>query len=176
MRGANDNLNQHRAAAALLALAFLLCAGGAVAAAGEITVKTASTNASLPTVTLRGRVVCLAEEIHRTNGVELPSRHEHVWSLKEASGDLYTILPGRYAESIFEDERVRRKDLQLRVHVIPKSHAIEVLTVRSMRNGVVQDLYYYCDVCAIKSVSPAICACCQGPAELKEEPLSRRED
>jgi hypothetical protein len=35
---------------------------------------------------------------------------------------------------------------------------------------VVQDLYYYCAVCAIKSVSPEECACCQMPVELVEKP------
>jgi hypothetical protein len=121
-------------------------------------------------------VVCLPEELHRLHGTELPAGHEHIWALGAAGGELYTILPGRYSEAIFQDERVRAKELQLRARVLPKSQAIEILTIHSIRNNVVQDLYYYCDVCAIKSVSPAICACCQGPVELTEKPLSQREE
>jgi hypothetical protein len=142
----------------------------------KATEKESKSNSQVVTVTLRGRVVCLPEEMHRLHGIELPSGHGHVWAIRTAAGEFYTILPGRYSEAIFQDERVRAKELQLRVRILPKSQAIEVLTVYSVRNGVIQDLYYYCDVCAIKSVSPAICACCQGPVELVETPLSKRED
>jgi hypothetical protein len=138
--------------------------------------KASKPDPQVSTVTWRGRIVCLPEEMHQRHGVELPSSHEHIWAFRTASGEVYTILPGRYAEAIFQDKRVRDKELQLRVRVLPKSQAIEVLTVHSIRDGVIQDLYYYCDVCAIKSVSPAICACCQGPVELVEKPLSQRED
>ena len=138
--------------------------------------KPSASGPAFAAVTLRGRVVCLPEEMHRRHGVELPSGHGHIWAMRTTSGDLYTILPGRYAEGIFQDERIRAKELQVRARVLPKSQAIEILTVYSVRDGVVHDLYYYCDICAIKSVSPEICACCQGPVELTEKPLSQRED
>ena len=138
--------------------------------------KPSASGPALAAVTVRGRVVCLPEEMHRRHGVELPGGHGHIWALRTANGDLYTILPGRYAEGIFQDERIRAKELQVRARVLPKSQAIEILTVYSVRDGVVHDLYYYCDICAIKSVSPEICACCQGPVELTEKPLSQRED
>ena len=60
-------------------------------------------------------------------------------------------------------------------HKIPNSSSKRLFSrtnIKSIRNGVVHDLYYYCDICAIESVSPAECACCQGPVELVEKPLS----
>jgi hypothetical protein len=43
--------------------------------------------------------------------------------------------------------------------------------MKSIRGGVVYDLYYYCDICAIKTVAPGPCVCCQAPVELVEKPL-----
>src|SRR5436309_1958035 len=53
---------------------------------------------------LRGRVVCLAEEMHRLHQAELPTRHEHLWSLQTEDGSCYVLLRGKYSEAIFLDE------------------------------------------------------------------------
>ena len=127
-------------------------------------------------VELRGRVVCLAEEMHRLYQSELPTRHQHSWGFKTADGKLYTLLRGKYSEAIFLDERVRRKELTVKARLFPGTQILEVTRLRSVKNGVVQDLYYYCDVCAIKAVSPEPCACCQGPVELVERPLGEHSD
>jgi hypothetical protein len=49
---------------------------------------------------------------------------------------------------------------------------LDVTRMRSIRNGQVHDLYYYCSICSIKTVAPGPCMCCQGPVELVEKPLS----
>lgn len=121
----------------------------------------------------RGRVVCLPEEMHRVHKTDLPSRHEHIYGLRAEDGSYYTLLPTKLSEALFMDERLRQKDLLLTGNVLPKSQILDVLNIKSVRNGVVQELYYYCDICAIESVSPAECACCQGPVELVEKPISR---
>jgi hypothetical protein len=128
------------------------------------------------TVEMRGRVVCLAEEMHRLNGALLPTEHPHLWGFKTQDGTCYTLLRSKFSEAIFLDERIRQKDLLLKAKLFPQTQVIEVTVIRSIRDGVVQDLYYYCDVCAIKSVSPEICACCQGPVVLTEKPLREREE
>lgn len=127
-------------------------------------------------VELRGRVVCLAEEMHRAHGAELPTKHQHLWGFKALDGTCYTLLRSKFSDAIFLDERVRQKDLLLKAKLFPMTQVIEVTVIRSVRNGVVQDLYYYCDVCAIKSVSPEVCACCQAPVVLTEKPLNEREE
>ena len=53
----------------------------------------------------------------------------------------------------------------------PLRPSVRASTRSSVRNGVVHELYYYCTICDIESVSPAPCACCQGPVELIEKPL-----
>lgn len=134
------------------------------------------TTTSVQSVQVRGRVVCLAEEMQRTHGALLPTSHEHMWGFKAQDGTCYTLLRSKFSEAIFLDERLREKELVLKAKLFPQSLVLEVATIRSLRDGKVQDLYYYCNVCAIKAVSPEPCACCQGPMELREGPLSAHDN
>ncbi len=132
--------------------------------------KTPKPAPTIPEVELRGQVVCLAEEMHRLHEADLPTGHAHVYGFKTKDGKFYTLLRTKLSEALFDDERLRTKELLLKGRVFPKSQVFEPTLIRSVRNGVVHDLYYYCDVCDIQSVSPAECACCQGPVELIEKP------
>jgi hypothetical protein len=122
-------------------------------------------------VELRGRVVCLPETMHRLYGTDLALDHPHVYALLTAEGAFYTLLPTKFAEAVLVDTRLRERELLLKGRVFPRSHVLEVRRTRSIRNGVVHDLFYYCTVCAIETVSPGPCACCQGEVELTERPL-----
>ena len=126
-------------------------------------------------VELQGRAVCLAEELHSGYQAELPTRHQHLWGFKATDGKCYTLLAGKYSEAIFLDERVRAKDLKVKARLFPNTQVIELTYFHSVKNGKLQDLYYYCDVCAIKTVSPQVCACCQAPVVLVEKPLGQDE-
>jgi len=119
----------------------------------------------------RGRIVCLPEEMNRLHKTELPTRHDHIYGLRAEDGTFYTLLRTRLSESLFLDERLRTKDLLLRARLLPKTQILDVSIIRSVKDGVVHDLYYYCDICDIQSVSPEECTCCRGPVELKEVPL-----
>lgn len=66
---------------------------------------------------------------------------------------------------------MRQKELAVKARLFPGTQVLELTRVRSVKNGAVQDLYYYCDVCAIEGVSPEEYACCQGPVELIGKPL-----
>ena len=148
---------------AVLLLALQYAAGGQ-----EKPVKVGET---VRIVELRGRVVCLAEEMHGRHGAELLTKHEHLWALKADDGKFYTILRGKFSEAIFVDERIRAKELVVKARLFPGAQAIELERLRSVKDGITQDIFYYCDVCAIESVSPEICACCREPVELRERPL-----
>lgn len=86
------------------------------------------------------------------------------------------LLRTRYSEALFLDEQIRSKELVLKGRTGEGNAVLDVATIRSLKEGVVQDLYYYCNVCAIKSVAPEICSCCQGPVELIEKPLAAGDD
>lgn len=122
-------------------------------------------------VKLRGRIVCLPEALHELYHTDLPTDHQHVYSLKTADGTFYGLLRTKLSEALFVDEQVRKKELILTGRVFPKTQVFEMTEIKSVRNGVVCDLYYYCDICAIKTLAPGPCMCCQGPVKLVEKPL-----
>ena len=71
---------------------------------------------------------------------------------------------------------MQEKELILRGKVLPKTQIFDMTTMRSVRNGAVFDLYYYCDICAIKTLAPGPCMCCQGPVELTEKRVDSPND
>jgi hypothetical protein len=117
---------------------------------------------------LRGRVVCLAEN---NESPKASGNHEHVLSFKTIDGKVYKLTKTRFSEALFADKRLHEKELLLKGNVSSDMKSFDALTIRSIKNGVLHDLYYYCEICAIESVSPDICGCCRLPVELVEKPL-----
>ena len=126
---------------------------------------------SISTQMIRGRIICIAEEMHSAYDTHLPTNHEHIYGFKTDSEGLFTILRTKLSEAIFVDERVRDRELILSVRILPQSRVIDVVTIKSVKDSVVHDLYYYCFICSIRTVDPAICLCCQEPVEFMEVPL-----
>ena len=110
-------------------------------------------------------------EMHRLHQADLPTGHKHIYGFKTSEAKYYTILRAKYSEALFADERFRQKELLLKGRVFPDTQIFEPMTIRSIKNGVVHDLYYYCEICDIETVAPGPCECCQGPTELVEKPL-----
>jgi hypothetical protein len=95
-------------------------------------------------VTLRGRVVCLTEELAQpfqvTPDCELRG---HNYSLKTADGKLYQFLPTDTAAAIYDDAQFRERQLQVTARLFPRTSFIEVIKLQSFRAGKLYDLYYY---------------------------------
>ena len=117
---------------------------------------------------LRGRVVCTAENNEQP---KTSANHEHVLGFKTTEGKVYKLTKTRFSEALFADTRLHEKELLLKGNISEDAKSFDALTIRSIKNGVVHDLYYYCEICAIESVSPDICGCCRMPVELVEKPL-----
>ena len=124
-------------------------------------------------VELRGKIVCLAEEMHAHYEVELFNKHDHLYGVKIEEGRYYTLLRTSLAEALFVDERLHEKDLVINGRVFPRTQLLEVTRFLSIRDGVLYDLYYYCDTCYIRTVAPGSCDCCQAPVVLIERPLNK---
>jgi hypothetical protein len=123
------------------------------------------------TISLRGGIVCLTEEFQKLYQVIPDCDHRgHLYSLKSADGKLYPLLPVDTAAAVWMDERYRQRDLQLTARIFPQGSFIEVFRFQSWRNGILHDLYYFCDVCMITAHKPGPCECCQAPVEFRETP------
>ncbi len=129
------------------------------------------------TVSLRGRIVCLTEELDKRFNVlpDCDNRH-HVYSLKTADGKIYPLLPTDTAAAVWMDERFRQRELQITARAFPNTSYIEVIKLQSWLNGKLHDLYYYCDICAITAFKPGPCECCQEPVEFRETPAEDNSD
>ena len=126
-------------------------------------------------VSLRGRAVCLTEELDKLYNV-LPDcgNRGHVYSLKTADGKLYPFLPTDTSAAAWMDKRYRQRDLQVTARLFLQTNFIEVIKFQSWKDGKLHDLYYYCDVCAITAFKPGACECCQEPVEFRETPAEDR--
>ncbi len=120
----------------------------------------------------RGNIVCLAEEMHTHYNVELFKTHEHLYGVKTEDGTYYTFLRTSLAEALFVDKRLHEKDLVIKGRVFPKTQLLEIIRFSAIKDGVVHELYYYCDTCYIRTVAPGNCYCCQAPVVLIEKPLN----
>lgn len=123
-------------------------------------------------VKLRGNIVCLAEEMHTRYNVELFKSHQHLYGLKTEEGKYYTLLRTSLAEAFFVDERLHEKDVVVNGRVFPNTQLLEIIRFSSIKDGVIHELYYYCDTCYIRAVAPGDCDCCQAPVVLIEKPLN----
>ncbi len=145
----------------LLTLAFAM--SGATPAGPEVPPKPKE-------MECRGKIVCLAEEMHTRYNAELFGNHEHLNGLKTEDGDYYTLLRTSLAEALFVDKRLHEKELIITGRVFPKTRLLEVIRFSSIRDGIVHEIYYYCDTCYIRTVAPGNCDCCQAPVVLIEKP------
>ena len=123
-------------------------------------------------VKIRGNIVCLAEEMHTHYNVELFKTHDHLYGVKTEDSKYYTLLWTSLAEAIFVDEQLHEKDLIFNGRVFPNTQLLEITRFSSIKDGVVHELYYYCDTCYIRFVAPGNCDCCQAPVVLIEKPLN----
>ncbi|MFN0084602.1 MAG: hypothetical protein ACKVX9_04375 [Blastocatellia bacterium] len=124
------------------------------------------------TLSLRGRVVCLTEELQKSYQIT-PScdSRGHLYALKTADGSYSPFLPIDTAAAVWMDERYRTRDLQVTARPFPQNNFIEVIRFQSWVDGKLHDLDYYCDVCAISSHKPGPCECCQDPVVFRELPI-----
>lgn len=122
---------------------------------------------------LRGRIVCLTEELQRQYQVQPDcDTRGHVYALKTAEGKLYPILPTDSAAAVWLDQRFRERELQITGRLFAQTSYVEVINIQAWRDGKLHDLDYYCIVCNISVHKPGPCVCCQDPVEFRELPAS----
>ena len=114
-----------------------------------------------PLVILRGRVNCQGQACDTASG-----RFEFATT----AGQHYTFLEGDELALIFRDPRVRSRELQITARLHAKDR-LEIIKVKSVVNGRLHDLYYFCEVCNITAYAPGPCPCCRNELQFFEKPL-----
>lgn len=128
-------------------------------------------------VVLRGRVVCFTEEFARLHGIKPECEEARiVQGFKTSTGQLYSILPTDPAAAVYDDQRFRERELQITARLFAATTWLEVIKIQSVRAGRLYDLYYFCDVCNIRTHKPGPCECCQDPVVFQEDPADPPTD
>jgi hypothetical protein len=123
--------------------------------------------------TLTGTVRPLAEVVEKF-GVKLDADVRATeYALVTEDAKIYPLLKDEGSRLFFRDARLLRRPMQLTGRVLPHSQLLQVLEVRSMIQGKPHEVYYWCDVCSIKTYELKICECCGGPVELRERPVPK---
>ena len=123
---------------------------------------------------LHGQVVDLNVVLKKQHKVDISTKAGPVWVFKAADGKLFTLLKTRRSLALFDDQRLRGRELIVKGRVFPKTQVLEVTFIQSVRKGVVYDVFYYCDICIIKFLAPGPCVCCREPVVLMEKPAGKK--
>ncbi|HWP42277.1 MAG TPA: hypothetical protein VNO14_03505 [Blastocatellia bacterium] len=94
------------------------------------------------------------------------------FGLKGEDGHLYGFSADDLMAAMFTDPQVRSRQLQITARLHPAKR-LEVIKVQSILNGMLYDLYYYCELCNITAYAPGPCPCCRKELEFKETPAEQ---
>ncbi len=153
----------------------LILAWAAIALTHGTADETLTADSKEPTsITLRGRVVEIHGELKKSYRLELSSQVEPVYGFKTTEGRIYTLIKTRQSEALFMDQRLHQRELIIKGRQFPGSQVVEATFIQSVHQGRMHELYYYCDICSIKALTPEICSCCREPVRLVEEPAKSK--
>jgi hypothetical protein len=89
-----------------------------------------------------------------------------------SEGRVLPILQDEGGRRFFKDRRLFHRDYRIIGRVVGGAF-LQVLSVQSVRDGKPHEIYYWCDICAIRRTEMNDCECCGAPMELRETPIER---
>ena len=125
-----------------------------------------SLEAQSDVVQVQGRLVCVEAGTESQEPIECPSEAP-VRALLDETGRLYRFRLDDPKVSMFDDPRVRTRELQITGRLDP-SDQLEIIRVKSIVGGRPHFVYYRCEVCHITAYAFGPCWCCQDEFEFRE--------
>lgn len=117
-------------------------------------------------VQVQGRVVCVEAGTESIEPIDCPSEAP-VRALLDETGRLYRFHPDDPKTTMFDDPRVRRRELQI-TGLLGATDRLEIIRVKSIVDGRLHFVYYRCEVCHITAYEFGPCWCCQDEFEFRE--------
>ena len=91
-------------------------------------------------------------------------------SFQTERGEVYPLVRNQNSEALFVETNLVGKMLVVKGRLQPAMRTLEITAnLHSWRDGKQHEIYYYCDICAIKTSEPGLCMCCREPMKLVEE-------
>jgi hypothetical protein len=146
-----------------LGLALMLALAPVLASRGD--------NAPARDKDFNGKVVALAGVLGKS-GIKLDPEAGPQWlALVADEGKVYPLIRDDGSRMFFKDPRLVNRPMRLTGRLFGDTHLLQVVNVRSYVKGQLCEVYYWCDICAIKAYDLHKCDCCGGPMELREVPV-----
>jgi hypothetical protein len=126
------------------------------------------------TIQLDGKVVPLAGVLEKFGSKLDTEASPHWLALVTDKGKVYPLIKDDGSRLFFADPKLQNRSMRITGRLFQDTHLLQVLSVNSVKNGQLHEIYYWCDVCSIRrNELLKKCDCCGGPLELREEPVKK---
>jgi hypothetical protein len=123
---------------------------------------------------LDGKIVPLAGLLEKFGSRLDPEAAPHWLALVTDQGKIYPLIKDDGSRLFFADPRLQNRPMRVTGKLFHDTHLLQVLSVNSVKNGQLFEIYYWCDVCSIRrNELLKKCDCCGGPMELREVPVNK---
>lgn len=120
------------------------------------------------TISLRGRVVWLAEALERRFGiVSDPDSARANAALETPEGALQLLIKDARGRAFMLDARLMDRDLELVLRRYRGAPGSQVVKIYAWEDDGKFELDYWCDICAIPMYELKPCECCQGETRIR---------
>ncbi len=120
-----------------------------------------------------GKVVPLVDVLARS-GIRLDGDAAALsLALVGGDGKVYPLLKDEGSRMFYLDKTLLNRPMRLTGRTFADTRLLQVLQVHSLINGEPHEVYYWCDICAIKRFEKKLCECCGGAMELREVPVKK---
>jgi hypothetical protein len=119
----------------------------------------------------RGQVVPIVDALKDRNVKAYSEELKGQVALRAADGELLPILPDWRGRAFYQDERLRKRDVELigfRRPGLPYLQVLTIFTFDEQKQRQYTD--YWCDICAIPMYEIKPCDCCQQDIRLRFTP------
>jgi hypothetical protein len=146
----------------------------ALAILSIFSVLTKSAEPESKTTTLEGKVVPLAGILEKFGSKLDPEAAPQWLALVTNDGKVYPLIKDDGSRLFFADSHLQNRTMRVSGRLFQDTHLLQVLSVNSVKNGQLHEIYYWCDICSIRrNELLKKCDCCGGPMELREEPVKK---
>ena len=92
-------------------------------------------------------------------------------ALAGEDGKVYPLIKDEGARMFFKDRRLTGRPMRLTGRLVAGTNLLQVVNVHSVRDGRLHEVFYWCDICAIRGYEQTQCGCCGDPMVLREVPV-----
>lgn len=123
-------------------------------------------------IKLVGNVTPLAGVLTKQK-IKLDADAKQGLALVTADGKIYPLVKNEGSRLFYLDDRLLDRPMQLTGRFVPGSQMLLVRETHSIKEGVLCEVYYWCEKCQLRFPHAGPCICCGMETELWEVPVKK---